>query len=1201
MPSFRAFTKPISQIFRKSQVQEDKASRFVDLAPTSDADPNGIYSKALTFATTNEKVYNIALTGPYGSGKSSIINTFLKRYKGNYLRISLASFLPASSEKQQELQEIETQEIERSILQQMLYGQDSDDLPLSRFKRIQRPSKNAPIMSLLVLLGCFSAWHLFQGRSDIVSGKFFTPFELGNWLNYATFGIGFLFLWSLLHQLYVKSLGISVKSISLRDVEMSTDALDKESILNRHLDEIIYFFQSTSYDLVIIEDLDRFKRSEIFVTLREINSLINANKGVNQRVRFLYALRDDMFVNKDRTKFFEFIVPVIPIINSSNSIDKVLEEGQRLQLEKKLNPRFLREVSRYLDDLRLIKNIFNEYATYIDNLEQEEQGSLDPNKLLAILIYKNIMPDDFELLHQQKGKIAKILQRYDDCIAMVEADKRATIQKINEGVAEAEAQHPRTLKELRRIYAMAIADRLDAHCAGVRIRNVSIHVSQLTNHNLLEEILSSESIQQYGPQVGSRALNLSGVQSDVDTKLSYAERKDLIERRSSENKAEAAKKVQDLKDQIASLRRLRFSEVLQANAATLEGDFVDVGENRNLMEYLIFEGFLDDTYYQYISLFHSGRLSPADDNFLKKIRGFKNPDPDFQIDNPEEVIIEMRDEDFQRSYVLNRHLMDHMLEDSAKHKTRIDDAMKFIAANFAEAQDFLESYYTSGKSVLEFVKALSSRWAGFAEAAVETKNAPNHVAHILNAQPVNSFKETSATNRALRDYLSDHLLEVLSTGLDFELKKLKALDVEVQSLTEIANHSSAFVYVVENSLYRVTYDNIHRVMQENLQKQALDNLQTQNFTTIRSSAQEFLRQHIQEKFQAYVDDVLLMLEDNTEESLDAMRDVLNTSDVTDESLSAFVTKQNAEFEDLDNVPERFFSLLFENNQIKPKWSNVVRYVGVESCDSEVLTAFLQDRNNSKVLLAEKYGHSDESLNVSCFILENEVFSDAELRAYLEIVPTAFPDFPKEANLGRRRILAETGVISLNTTSFSAAAEDDKTLSALLVRQINDYLKDKDSYAVEDRILKLLLSANLTYEQKLAIVFDLNSASVAADAELAALVGPILDRSDVDLNEFDFSFLIAVVQHASSTDLGISLFNKCHEKMNEDQIRQVLSELPSPYSTIAEYCVYPKIKKTQQNLALADWLQKRAVISSWSKISFSDEIRINTFKRPREGA
>ena len=39
-----------------------------------------------------------------------------------------------------------------------------------------------------------------------------------------------------------------------------------------------------------------------------------------------------MFVNTDRTKFFEFIIPVIPIINSSNSIDKVLEQGQRLEI-----------------------------------------------------------------------------------------------------------------------------------------------------------------------------------------------------------------------------------------------------------------------------------------------------------------------------------------------------------------------------------------------------------------------------------------------------------------------------------------------------------------------------------------------------------------------------------------------------------------------------------------------------------------------------------------------------------------------------------------------------------------------------------------------------------------------------------------------------------------------------------------------------
>ena len=192
------------------------------------------------------------------------------------------------------------------------------------------------------------------------------------------------------------SFGLSLKSISLKDIEIKPASDTGESILNRHLDEIIYFFQSTNYDLVVVEDLDRFNDADIFVTLREINSLVNANAGVKRQIRFLYALRDDMFVNTDRTKFFEFIIPVIPIINASNSIDMVLNQGKRLALIERLDRQFLREVSRYLSDLRLITNIFNEYAIYVANLEADGQNLLDANKLLAVLIYKNVYPKDFE-------------------------------------------------------------------------------------------------------------------------------------------------------------------------------------------------------------------------------------------------------------------------------------------------------------------------------------------------------------------------------------------------------------------------------------------------------------------------------------------------------------------------------------------------------------------------------------------------------------------------------------------------------------------------------------------------------------------------------------------------------------------------------------------------------------------------------------
>lgn len=51
---------------------------YVDLGPTDDADNSSEYLRALDWAINNKNVTNIALAGPFGAGKSSIIRTFLK-------------------------------------------------------------------------------------------------------------------------------------------------------------------------------------------------------------------------------------------------------------------------------------------------------------------------------------------------------------------------------------------------------------------------------------------------------------------------------------------------------------------------------------------------------------------------------------------------------------------------------------------------------------------------------------------------------------------------------------------------------------------------------------------------------------------------------------------------------------------------------------------------------------------------------------------------------------------------------------------------------------------------------------------------------------------------------------------------------------------------------------------------------------------
>ena len=180
-------------------------------------------------------------------------------------------------------------------------------------------------------------------------------------------------------------------------------------------------------------------------------------------------MRDDIFISTDRTKFFEFIIPVIPIINTSNSIDMMLEQGNRLKMDERLDRQFLREVSRYLNDLRLIQNIFNEYAVYVANLETDGESLLDANKLLALLIYKNVYPRDFELLHRGVGILANILNHQEVFIGQTEATYRDELLKLEERLDTAERQVPIDLKELQYVFAMAVIEVLPANCTRLSI------------------------------------------------------------------------------------------------------------------------------------------------------------------------------------------------------------------------------------------------------------------------------------------------------------------------------------------------------------------------------------------------------------------------------------------------------------------------------------------------------------------------------------------------------------------------------------------------------------------------------------------------------------------------------------------------------------------------------------------------------------
>ena len=118
-----------------------------------------------------------------------------------------------------------------------------------------------------------------------------------------------------------------------------------------------------------------------------------------------------MFTAEERTKFFDFIIPVVPYIHKGNAYDYMAELFAD-EIKDERNKKFLIKISLFIDNSRLIKNIANEYYIYSKFIKlQDREPHTKFIKLLSLIIYKNLFPKDFNQLYFNKGYLAELFNK----------------------------------------------------------------------------------------------------------------------------------------------------------------------------------------------------------------------------------------------------------------------------------------------------------------------------------------------------------------------------------------------------------------------------------------------------------------------------------------------------------------------------------------------------------------------------------------------------------------------------------------------------------------------------------------------------------------------------------------------------------------------------------------------------------------------
>ncbi|MCH2257592.1 MAG: hypothetical protein MK088_13245 [Alteromonas sp.] len=196
-----------------------------------------------------------------------------------------------------------------------------------------------------------------------------------------------------------------------------------------------------------------------------------------------------------------------------------------------------------------------------------------------------------------------------------------------------------------------------------------------------------------------------------------------------------------------------------------------------------------------------------------------------------------------------------------------------------------------------------------------------------------------------------------------------------------------------------------------------------------------------------------------------------------------------------------------------------------------------------------------------------------------------------------KILIEEGKVGFTKDILDAFADKNDLQVQFVSKNIPQYLDNPGDYELNDDLKEALLQTEISISSKIELIRLMSLEDLVNRPERASLIGQIIIDSNAQISGLDSAIVQSLIRNSTRVETKIKLFNKFHSLLEEAEIRQVLIDLPKPFSEIKTGYHSPKLKNTPENTALAQWLDSRNIISSWSESSlFTNEIKVNLYRR-----
>lgn len=1205
------FKRSVDEGGRHEPANDSTEAHLKSLRPTKGLPGHTLYVKELSRAVDDGDIQNIALTGSYGAGKSSILRDFaeIKKYKKKSLQVSFSSLganiqdyikEDEKSDKYEKLNNLANL-IQKEIVKQILFKEKTSRIPHSRFRRVTSPSvlplatASLVISTLVLAIAIASGWLglLF----DAVSLYDYSLRAVEVILIYIIiFASLLLFLIRIGGKIQVSKIGSSAVSLSLSG---------ENNYFDEYLDEIIYFFEAAKYQIVIFEDIDRFDSLYIFENLRQLNTILNNSNQIKDKVTFIYAVKDSIFSQEviddevqngdhkersaNRTKFFDLIIPVVPFITNISSRELMLKEFNEEYQEELKKPVAI--VSKYITDMRLVKNIYNEFLIFKQKVVLEN-SDLALDRLFAMVAYKNWNLYDFERIKDGDSLIDKAIEAHSRFVELESSRLATELNSKRRLVSNINSIDTRfsSLGESLVMHIERALGQLDSTLQNIALNGAGFDKEDLKTQAFWEEVLSQGDdntlIINYSPRRIGYTLSLTLNTEDLRTIT-----KDRLDKNewSRIDTAKLKDEIDELVSKQAGLAHMSMKGLLDNysgfHVALSEAADGKIAQDKMMWE-LIEAGYINDEFIHYTSIFHEYTMSLQARSFWLNNLNRNKMSVHHKFANDDDIkalLEELSSVYFKERSMYNVQVVDYLLASS-------DQRVEYIISNLSSGEgsdiQFIDTYVKDGRKVDEFVRRLAREW-------------PEIFVHIVNHDGMDNKKKAYLTglalesgNAAVKYYTDDtvsNFIDEQSSNIpilhktkdDTKLETASSiLDILGISFTSFNGLSDSMKSEVQNTqLYAINSDNLEHVLGE--PRLPLDEIRTVDkiaYNHILANLEDYMNLYPQG-----VDGFMLAGKHDFEVVID---DIYKTSPSSLGVVLSKADRTNCIVADINTLPIETWDMLIKHMVLSNTLSNVLLYFNFYNTENESvsvigdeLAAYL---NSSKtVILDKKYSEFDDKQVeqfVTAILNSSDIGDDTKVSIAVNCYTEKYieADTLSKVDGGLFGELVKNSVIEDNAASFNHIRELSwETIRAYIInsRVFTDYISGLSMTTEE--LDSLVDDADIPSEIKIYIAENVLSFSDAISISIARKVSGIAVDSGLNLG-YDSIKLLA---DGGGSDDIVRLINNSSEDATLDNYIPILESLGGEYKKLTQNSKRPTFAATDYNLRLIAKLEELGAVSS----------------------